>query len=223
MSSLSVLIELRKQRWLDFYARDPSVRYLFWMHCFPGLGERPWPTPDLLNERVDWSWRKYQMQCEQLSWLRDDLLPFLDIYTGTEIFAEAFGCKVHRPPDDMPFALPLVHSVEEAARLSVPDLDAPPLAAAFRIAEELRARAGEGALVRLPDIQSPMDIAALIWEKSSFYPALVNEPEAVLESGRQGAPGVGGLPGGMVPALWQGIYRPLPRLLHALRHYSLGG
>ena len=180
MDSLISQIEQRKQRWLDFYAGEPVARHLYWVHFFPDLGDRPWPFPDLISERIDWSWRKYQIQCEQTQWLADDSLPFLDIYTGTEIFAEAFGCRVHRPSGDMPFALPLVHSAEEAARLPVPDLDAPPLATAFHIAQELRARAGSGALVRLPDIQSPMDIAALIWDKSSFYPAMVNEPEAVL-------------------------------------------
>jgi uroporphyrinogen-III decarboxylase len=35
--------------------------------------------------------------------------------------------------------------------------------------------------MRLPDIQSPFDIAALIWEKSDFFAALYTEPEAVKE------------------------------------------
>ncbi len=34
---------------------------------------------------------------------------------------------------------------------------------------------------RMPDIQSPMDIAALIWVKSDFYIAMIEEPEAVRE------------------------------------------
>ena len=33
--------------------------------------------------------------------------------------------------------------------------------------------------MRLPDIQSPMDIAALIWDKADFYIAMLEEPEAV--------------------------------------------
>jgi len=31
----------------------------------------------------------------------------------------------------------------------------------------------------LPDIQSPLDVAALIWEKVGFFSAMVEEPEAV--------------------------------------------
>ena len=34
-------------------------------------------------------------------------------------------------------------------------------------------------MLRLPDIQSPMDIAALIWEKTTFYPAMIEDADAV--------------------------------------------
>lgn len=175
----NALLAARKQRWIDLYdpARPPTR--LFWIHYFPGLGERPWPYPDRIEARIEWAWRKYQIQLEQLEWLDDDSLPFLDVYTGTEIFAAAFGCEEHLPGSDMPFAMPLVHSAEEADRLEVPSLDAPPLARLWTIARELRRRAGPGALLRTPDLQSPMDIAALIWDKATFYPALVEQPEAV--------------------------------------------
>ena len=68
---------------------------------------------------------------------------------------------------------------EQVDDLLIPDLHAPPLALLFEIADELRHRAGEGALMRLVDIQSPMDIAALIWDKNTFYTALIETPEAV--------------------------------------------
>ena len=175
------IIAKRKQRWIDFYNPAKPPVCLFWMHCYPDLGARPWPYPDRTADRIAWSWRKYQTQVQQMEWLEDDSLPFLDIYTGTELFAEAFGCQVHYPGNDMPFALPLVHTPQEADRLVVPRLDNPAFARVFEIARELRRRAGSAALVRLPDIQSPMDIAALIWEKTAFYPALLEYPSAVLE------------------------------------------
>ena len=81
----------------------------------------------------------------------------------------------------MPFALPLVHNAKEASKLKVPDLSASSLSVLFEIADKLREKAGEDAIFMLPDIQSPLDIAALIWEKTDFYVALVEEPEAVLE------------------------------------------
>jgi uroporphyrinogen-III decarboxylase len=81
----------------------------------------------------------------------------------------------------MPFALPLIQSASQVAGLRMPDLDHPQIAPLFRIAEELRQRAGEDVLLHMVDLQSPMDIAALVWEKKSFFPALLEAPEAVHE------------------------------------------
>ncbi len=171
----------RKQRWLDFYDFSRPRRQRFLVAYLPGLEPRPWPWPDNHAARLEWAWKKYQLMCERSTWLDDDWLPYLDVYTGTEIFAAAFGCQVHYPDNDMPFALPLIHSASEVSGLRVPDLDCPATAPLLRTAGELLRRAGPGALLRMVDLQSPMDIAALIWEKTSFYPALIQAPEAVLE------------------------------------------
>ncbi len=48
-------------------------------------------------------------------------------------------------------------------------------------ADSRRRRAGPEAAFRMVDIQSPMDIAALVPEKSAFFMALFEAPEAVLE------------------------------------------
>jgi len=177
-NSSQVLIE-RKQRWLDFYAGRLLARHLFTIHYYPGLGDRPWPRDDQKAARIDWSWRKYAIQMEQLNWLEDDSLPFLDVYTGTELFARAFGCPVIYSQNDMPFARPLVFDHIEAERLKIPDLGDTPLMLLYDIADELLRRAGGVALLRMVDVQSPMDIAALIWEKASFFQAMIQYPEAV--------------------------------------------
>ena len=174
-------IEARKQRWRDFLSMDPSTHYVYQITYQPDSLPRPLPWPDKKAERIAWAWETYQRHLARIEWLPDDSIPFLDTYTGTEIFAEAFGCQVYRPEDDMPFALPLVHNAREASRLEAPDLSAAPLALLFEIADELRRRAGPEALVRLVDIQSPMDIAALIWDKNDLYAAMIEAPEAVRE------------------------------------------
>lgn len=51
----------------------------------------------------------------------------------------------------------------------------------FGIADELLERSGREALMGLPDIQSPMDIAAMIWNMKDFSIALMEEPKAVRE------------------------------------------
>lgn len=178
--SRSALSE-RKQRWIDFYDRAKPPRHMRLIRYNAGLPERPLPYPDRVQDRIDWAWTKYRHQVDRMRWLDDDTIPHLDVYTGTEIFAAAFGCPVHLSGDTMPFALPLIHRASEVARLKVPSLDAPPLAVLFDIADELRRRAGDDVLVKLVDIQSPMDIAALIWDKNSIYMAMLESPEAVKE------------------------------------------
>ncbi len=174
-------ISIIQQRWLDFYDLDSPQRLVYLIRYAPGLPPRPLPNPELKAQRLEWIWLNYLYFTERMDWLADDTLPCLDLLTGTEIFAEAFGCPVHRPPDNNPFALPCVRSAAEAGRLAVPTLDAPPLALVFELADELARRAGPQALFRLVDLQSPMDVAALIWEKSDFYAALLTDPPAVFE------------------------------------------
>lgn len=169
----------RVARWTRFLD-DPDAGHLFMITYLPDEEPPPLPWRELREARVAWAWRKYERQVARSAWLVDDTLPYLDMRTGTEIFAEAFGCPVHFPDDNMPFALPLVHSAAEADALKVPDVSTSSVAYLFDMADELVRRAGPGTLVKLVDIQSPMDIAALIWEKSTFYPALIETPEPVL-------------------------------------------
>lgn len=171
----------RKKRWQGFYDVRRPARHMFLIRFSENERERPWPNPDKKQDRVEWAWEQYLNQTRRAAWLDDDVIPHLDVYTGTEIFAEAFGCRVHRPPDNMPFALPLISRSSQVAALRVPDLDAPSLRILFEIADALQARAGPDAVLKMADIQSPMDIAALIWEKSAFYTAFLETPEAVRE------------------------------------------
>jgi hypothetical protein len=173
----------RKKRWHDFYDHGASPSHMLHVRLTESaLAPRPLANPDLREERVEWAWRRYLDHLERAAWLHDDSIPYLGVYTGTELFAEAFGCPVHRPDNNSAFALPLVHGAAEASRLRVPDLDVPCLRLAFSIADELRARGGPDTVLHLPDIQSPMDIAALIWEKADFFVAMIESPEAVRDA-----------------------------------------
>ncbi len=172
---------VRKQRWRDFYRMDGKKAFQFVVEYEGGVPPRPHLWPNKKRERIDWVLTKYECLLNQSRWLHDDMIPHLDLLTGTEIFAEAFGCRVHRPEDAMPSVLPLVHSAAEAARLAVPELDGSTLSLLFEIADETWHSAGPDAIMKLPDIQSPMDIVALIWDKNSLFVAMIEEPEAVLE------------------------------------------
>ena len=169
-----------RDRWVKFYDVNSDVRTMVHVYCSEGLPARPWPYPDNEDERVSWALKKYEHMLKMREIVPDDQVPFLQVFSGTEIFAQAFGCRVHFPEDNMPFALPCVNSVEEAAKIKTPSLSSESLERTFRIARRLRDVYPDAPL-GLPDIQSPFDIAALIWNKGDFFPSCIDEPEAVLE------------------------------------------
>ena len=144
-----------------------------------GPGERPLPWPGLIENRIDWAYQNYCREMSRAEWLCDDRIPSLLPYTGTEIFAEAFGCKVYYPDNNMPFALPLYGNAKEAAGMKIPRVHDTPLDNLFEIARRLRQKTDGGAVVNLPDIQSPLDIAALILNKEEFFIAMSEDPPLI--------------------------------------------
>lgn len=169
----------RRTRWRDAIAAPGTGRRLLLVEIADPDNPRPPLHPDREEERIEWAWEKYRRQSARLETVADDRVPYLDCLTGTEIFAAAFGCEVDYPDHSNPFAIPCVDSPEEADRLAVPSLDAPSLAGVLRIGAELARRAGPAAPLRLPDIQSPMDIAGIVWDKNDFFVSIVESPEAV--------------------------------------------
>jgi hypothetical protein len=128
---------------------------------------------------LDYHLRCYEAQVAALDLTGHDGVPYAKIVTGTQLFAEAFGAPVHVYEDGWLAAMPLVETPAEADALPQPGLDARPLARVFELAAMLRERLGPEAPIAVPDIQSPFDIAALIWRKEAMYLAMVDAPEAV--------------------------------------------
>lgn len=174
-------VQRRKQAWMDFMDLRSPINRLLVIECPEGMPRHPMLWWEEADARVEAAYRRYVAQLERLDTLEDFSIPHLRVSTGTEIFAEAFGCRVHYPSDNNPFALPMVESAREAARIRVPRVEDTKLTILFDMARKLRGRAGGDALLSLPDMQTPGDIAALIWEKTDFYPAMIEEPEAVRE------------------------------------------
>lgn len=129
---------------------------------------------------LDYGLRAYEAQLRFHEALGDDSVPYAAIQTGTQLFAAAFGCPVHVNRDSSACALPLVHTAAEADALPAPSPTDGPLGRALDYGRLLADRLGPDVPIRVPDIQSPFDIAALIWRRESLYMALVDEPGAVL-------------------------------------------
>lgn len=124
--------------------------------------------------------REYEAQCQYLEALDDDNVPTARLGTGTQVFAAAFGCPVAVfDTGSHAFAQPLVSTAQEADRLTVPSLDAPGLRRVFELGDLVLRELGPEAPIGVPDIQSPFDIAALVWHKQDFFLSLVTAPEAV--------------------------------------------
>jgi len=128
---------------------------------------------------VDRALRQYEAELRLLADVDDDSVPVARIATGTQLFAAAFGSRVHIFPDSPPCALPLVETAREADALAEPEPETGPLGRVLEAGAQLRERLGPEVPIRVPDIQSPFDIAALVWRKEGLYTALVDEPDAV--------------------------------------------
>ena len=177
------ILRERLKRWNSFVEGRTGF-FMFLMYYPMPEAEAQLPPapplwPDKLKERIERRWGEYQLMCRKAELVNDDNVPFLSNFTGTEIFAEAFGCKVHRPADNMPFALPFVHTAAEADVIKVPELSRSSLACLFDVADEFYRRGGPGSVMQMVDIQSPMDIVALIWDKADLFCAMVESPDAV--------------------------------------------
>ena len=174
----------RLKRWDAFLSGEGRARFMYHVN-FPlpekeaGLPPAVPHWPDKARERIERRWAEYELMCRKTALVDDDRVPYISNVTGTEIFAEAFGCRVHRPDDTNPFALPFVHSAAEAEKVKQPDLSGSSLAYLFGIADELYRRGGPDAVMKPVDIQSPMDIVALIWDKADLFIAMLETPEAV--------------------------------------------
>ncbi len=172
----------RKQRWRRFLEPGAEPGFMFFVrYRDPNIVLPPWVKrwPSKKQERIEAAWAHYEYALAQTHWLHDDFVPYLDNLTGTEIFAEAFGCEVSRSDHTMPFARPRVFSAADADKLEMPAIEDSSLAYLFDIADELQRRGGLEATQRLVDMQSPMGIVAELWDKSDLFCSMVEEPEVV--------------------------------------------
>lgn len=122
----------------------------------------------------------YQQCVDWHEKLGDDAVPYVSLNTNTGVFAAAFGCPVHEyAADTNAAAMPVVATAIEADALDQPDLEAPTIRRIMAMADLLQRELGPDVCIGVPDIQSPLDIAALIWQKETFLIAMIDDPGAV--------------------------------------------
>lgn len=175
------LLEQRKHVWNTFYDENSGLNRLIIGRFSQDMPVEPLRQKRFFQERLEWSYAQYMKQLEFADYIQDDSMPHLSMLTGTEIFAEAFGCKVYDSETNHSCAIPMVHNAADAAKVKKPEVMQSSITVWLEMADKLRERAGKDALLGLPDIQSPMDIVAILWDKTDFYTAIYESPEVVLE------------------------------------------
>ncbi|NLE68329.1 MAG: hypothetical protein GX608_12995 [Lentisphaerae bacterium] len=184
MATSSRLIARNESFLRNIFARGPFERHGF--VCAPrGVSIPEHPDYDFtISDKPAKNWAPwvvegYRRQVDMLEAVGDDSVPFAKIGTGTHIYAAAFGCEVHRFPDSNPCAMPLVSTAEEADRLSVPDIwKVPVLYRIFELARAVRDELGPDACLGPPDMQSGFDTAALVWNKTDFLCAMLDDRDS---------------------------------------------
>jgi len=174
-------ILIRKKNWINLINNVSSKKNTILINCPFDTKPRPFLLEDNAQERIDWGIADYLAQKQRTRWLDDDNIPHIWPYTGTEVFAEALGCKVHYSQNNAPFTLPLFTDPKQAARIEIPNMWDTKLASLFEMTEKMRAKTDKNAVVRLPDIQTPMNIAGRVLQKSAYCIALIKSPEYVRE------------------------------------------
>jgi len=111
--------------------------------------------------------------------LDDDSVPYVIPWTGTALFPAAFGCAVHFYEENAPYPHVLVNTSDEADTLATPTLESRVFQRIFAFGDLIRQELGPDVPLCVPDIQSPFDIAAMIWHKEDLFVAMYEEPDAV--------------------------------------------
>lgn len=151
----------------------PDLQYPDWSVGDVATSERP------VADFVPLAVANYaaRLRCHEA--LDDDSVPYVIPWTGTAVFPAAFGCKIHFYEDSAPYPHALVETSGEADALDTPTLEARVFQRLFAFGDLIRQELGSEVSLGVPDIQSPFDIAAMIWHKEDLFVAMYEEPEAV--------------------------------------------
>jgi hypothetical protein len=130
---------------------------------------------------LPWAERQHAERVRRQRLTGDDSVPFVNLNANTGVFAAAFGCALTVHEGSNASARPAVRTAAEADALPQPRWqDVPTLVRHVELARLVAGRLGHEVPLGVPDIQSPFDVAALVWDKAELMVAMVEDPEAVL-------------------------------------------
>ena len=112
-------------------------------------------------------------------WTPQETLNIEPWFWNTHTLALAMGCSSHRTSEDKEWVDPLILDPAQVNDLEVPDPLDGRTGEIIETIQELMIDLPEGTQIRLPDIQSPLGVAELMWHPDHFYLALLTHPKEV--------------------------------------------
>ncbi len=99
-------------------------------------------------------------------------------YWNTHTVALAFGCNASFTSEGKEWIEDLITDANQVKDIEIPNVWAGRTGEILNEMQALKRKLPEETLIRLPDIQSPLGVAELMWDQS-FYLALLTNPEEI--------------------------------------------
>jgi len=100
-----------------------------------------------------------------------EVVPGIQPYVGTGVYASAFGCEVVFREDSDPWTVPVIKHPEQVHELE-PDLNAGLLPMVLRRIRYFQEETGGDVPIMFTDTQGPLDTSLLIWGYEGFVKAM---------------------------------------------------
>lgn len=114
-------------------------------------------------------------------WTPQETINVEPYYWNTHTLALAMGCRTRRTSEGKEWVQPLITYPAQVADIQVPDPLDGRTGEIIEDLEDMLMETPDDTLIRLPDIQSPLGVAELMWHPDTFYMALLSNPEQVHE------------------------------------------
>lgn len=117
---------------------------------------------------------------ENWDWTPQPTVNIEPYYWNTHTLALAFGCRPVFTSEGKEWVAPMISDASQIRDLRIPEVYAGRTGEILKLAAKFMSETDDDTLIRLPDIQSPLGVAELMWGEG-FYLALLTNPDEVHE------------------------------------------
>jgi hypothetical protein len=112
--------------------------------------------------------------------IRDDNVPAIDAYRGSYIAATVFGARERVFEDGHRYLEgPIIFNASDVDKIKKPSALSALMGEQIEMIKRCVDQTHGECWIRCGDIQNPLGVAAMLWDTSTFYPALVEESQRV--------------------------------------------